>query len=113
MSDIEDIYFSLQCEHPVVPFQSIFTRILTEMVVHCENLKKSSKGKREFYSHTRWVPPVWLLDEIEILADHYDFPGNYHGWMEETWYLLIKNEAKHPRLDNLGDKKYKELRGRL
>lgn len=78
MSDREDVHFSLQCEHPVVPFQSIFTRILTEMVVHCENLKKSSKGKREFYSHARWVPPVWL-DEIEILVDHYDFPGDYHG----------------------------------
>ena len=101
MSDIEDVHFSLQCEHPVVPFRSIFTRILTEMVVHYENLKKSSKDRREFYSHARWVPPVWLLDEIEILVDHYDFPGDYHGWMEETWYLLIKDEAKHPRLDDL------------
>jgi hypothetical protein len=83
------------------------------MVVHYENLKKSSKDKREFYSHARWVPPVLLLDEIEILVDHYDFPGDYHGWMEETWYLLIKDEAKHPRLDDLRDKRYKELQGRL
>ena len=105
----------LQCEHPVVPFQSICTRVLTEMVVHYENLKKPSKGKRELYSHARRVPPVWLPDEIEILVNHYDFPGDYHGCTEETWYLmmLIKYQAKHPRLDDLRDTKHKELRGCL